>query len=309
MKRILTLVALLGLSFNSFATDLNHSLAGFTPLQVQAMKGTFSSLTASQVITGTTQINTLKIGTSGTIGAFNVFPTTAAKGSLRLLAADSAGDTVTTITNASQAGARTYTVPDAGASASFVMTEGAQTVNGAKAFGSAITPTGGVAAAGGFSVAPRGLHAQGVPATAATSGNDSTPSITETYIQSIFVPANMTITGVKVFNGSDVTGNIRVGLANAVTGAPIAAALTASTAGSGTDAYQTIPFATPYAAVGPANYLVCVQYSSATARYNTHTVGTDPVIVQTGTVYGTMPTVSPLPTTFTTNVGNIISFY
>lgn len=52
------------------------------------------------------------------------------KGSLVVKAADSAGNTVTTITNASQAAARTYTIPDAGAASSFLMTEGAQTING-----------------------------------------------------------------------------------------------------------------------------------------------------------------------------------
>lgn len=186
---------------------------------------------------------------------------------------------------------------------------GDQTITGALAVSGATTPTGGIAAAGGFSAAPRALHSQGQKAIVSTDGNNSTPSITETYITSMFVPCNMTITGVNVFNGSDVTGNITVGLANAVTGAPIAAAVSASTAGSGTDAYQKIPFATPYAAKGPANYLVCVQYSSATARYNTHTIGTDPCIVQTGTTYGTIPTISPLPTVFVTNVGNIMSFY
>lgn len=186
---------------------------------------------------------------------------------------------------------------------------GNQTITGTLTVSSTITPTGGVAAAGGFSAAPRALHSQGQKAVVSTDGNNSTPSTTETYITSMFVPCNMTITGVKVFNGSDVTGNITVGLANAVTGAPIAAAVSASTAGSGTDAYQNIPFATPYAAKGPGNYLVCVQYSSATARYNTHTIGTDPCIVQTGTTYGTIPTVTPLPTAFVTNIGNIMSFY
>jgi len=63
---------------------------------------------------------------------------TSAKGVLQVLAADSTGDTVTTITNASQAAARTYTIPDAGTAASFVMTEGAQTINGAKTLGSVL---------------------------------------------------------------------------------------------------------------------------------------------------------------------------
>lgn len=78
-------------------------------------------------------------GASGTAGTVDIFPSTAAKGKVALTAADSAGDTTTTIVNASQAGARTYTIPDAGASASFVMTEGAQTVNGNQVFTGTLT--------------------------------------------------------------------------------------------------------------------------------------------------------------------------
>lgn len=90
-------------------------------------------------------VTNLDAGVSGTAGSVDVFPATAAKGKLAITAADSAGDTTTTIVNASQAAARTYTIPDAGANASFVMTEGAQTVNGVKTFGSVpVLPAGGV---------------------------------------------------------------------------------------------------------------------------------------------------------------------
>ena len=296
--------------------NLKYTNCGFSPLQVQALRNTFVDQG------GTDEVDTIYLGASGTAGTFRIYPSTASTGYTQWTMTDNSGNYNITLTNAAFGQTTALTIPDPGAaSASFVLTAGTQSIAGAKTFSGAmvasstlgvtgvLTPTGGVAAAGGFSAAPRGLHSQGTPATASTSGNDSTPSTTETYITSMYVPCNMTITGVKLFNGSDVTGNVTVGLADAVTGEPIAAALSASTAGSGTDAYQAIPFATPYAAVGPANYLVCVQYSSATARYNTHTVGTDPCIVQTSTVYGTMPTVSPLPTAFVTNVGNIMSFY
>lgn len=171
----------------------------------------------------------------------------------------------------------------------------------------AITPTGGVAAAGGFSASPRSIHTGDQPAVAATDGTNATPSTTETYVSEVFVPCNMTITGVALFNGSDVTGNVTVGLATSA-GTPIAAAKSASTAGSGTDAYQRIPFATPYAAVGPATYYIQVQYSSATARYNAHTIGNHGVLVQTTQVYGTLASFTP-PTTFVTAVGNIAGLY
>lgn len=70
----------------------------------------------------------IQAGLSGTAGYFASFPATAARGSLRFTAANSAGDTVTTITNASQAAARTYTIPDGGQSASsFLLTDSAGT--------------------------------------------------------------------------------------------------------------------------------------------------------------------------------------
>lgn len=64
-------------------------------------------------------------------------PTTQTGGVL-LKAAASAANYITTIINASQAAARTYTIPDAGANASFVMTAGAQTISGIKTFGGTI---------------------------------------------------------------------------------------------------------------------------------------------------------------------------
>ncbi len=153
----------------------------------------------------------------------------------------------------------------------------------------------------------RNVNAGGISAVLAADGNNSTPVTTETYISEIFVPYNCTVTGVAVFNGSDVTGSMTVGLADA-SGTPIAAAVSASTAGSGTDAYQLVPFAAPYAAVGPAKYHIMVQYNSGTARYNTFAVGKHAVTKQTSQTYGTLVAFTP-PTTFTTVIGNICGLY
>lgn len=121
--------------------------ASSTDNAVARWDGTTGRLLQNSVVTvgdtgATAGITTLSCvdvdaGASGTAGTVDIFPTTAAKGKLAFAAADSAGNTTTSITNASQAGARTYTIPDAGASASFVMTEGAQTINGVKTFGGA----------------------------------------------------------------------------------------------------------------------------------------------------------------------------
>jgi hypothetical protein len=166
---------------------------------------------------------------------------------------------------------------------------------------------GGVEAVVGLAAYPRHIHTGSYPAIISTSGTDSTPVITETYVSEIWIPCSMTITGVALFNGSNVTGNVTVGLADS-NGLPIAAALSASTAGSGTDAYQRIPFASPYAAKGPATYFLQVQYSSATARYNTHHVGNHAVTVQTSQTYGTLTSFT-VPTAFVADVGNMASLY
>ena len=170
----------------------------------------------------------------------------------------------------------------------------------------ALTPTGGVAAAGGFSVSPRNFHTGEEPAIASTSGTDSTPVITEVYIAEVFVAANCTVTGVAVFNGSVASGNIKVGLADA-NGNVVATS--ASTAMSGTDAYQRIAFTGTYAAKGPATYYVLQFIDNTTARFNTHTVGNFGAGKQTGQTYATGFTTITPPTTFTTALGPIASLY
>lgn len=82
------------------------------------------------------RVDDLESGVSGTAGTVTIFPSTAASGKLTLTVSAASGDTTTNINVAAQAGARTLTVPDPGASASFVMTAGAQTVGGAKTFSS-----------------------------------------------------------------------------------------------------------------------------------------------------------------------------
>lgn len=163
-----------------------------------------------------------------------------------------------------------------------------------------ITPVGGVAAAGGFSVSPRSFPNVGPTPTA------SAPSITTTYITQIFVPANATLTGVS-FRNNSATGNVTIGLADS-TGAPIAAAKSASTAITVAGNYQDVPFAAPYAAVGPATYYVQAQFSSAGSSVFFYTVGSMGATTQTAQTYGTLTSFTP-PTTFTTVSGVAVNVY
>ena len=170
------------------------------------------------------------------------------------------------------------------------------------------TPTGGVAAAAGGSISPRNIYSCAQPAIATTSGTDSTPSVTEQYAAEVFVPANMTVTGVAYFGGSATgSGNIQISMYTAA-GVAITAAQTASTAISATDAYQLVPFAVAWAAVGPATYYINEQFNNTGTRFNTHTVGSCGAGKLTGTTFGTFAA-QTMPTTFTTALGPIASLY
>lgn len=108
----------------------NAYLSGVTPGTVAASKAVVVDASKNIGDFGNLDAVNVDAGSSGAAGTVDIFPTTAAKGKIQISATDSAGDTTTTITNASQAAARTYTIPDAGASASFMMTAGNQTASG-----------------------------------------------------------------------------------------------------------------------------------------------------------------------------------
>lgn len=166
-----------------------------------------------------------------------------------------------------------------------------------------------------LSVSPRNWHTGAEPAIASTSGTDATPVITEIYLAEIFVPANATLTGVAIFNGSAVTDDVKVGLYTAA-GVLVATNATggAGTTQAGTDAYQRVPFTATYAVKGPATYYVGLIFDGTVSRFNTHTVGNFGAGKLTGHVYATaMETTAvtglTMPTTFTTALGPIASLY
>lgn len=183
---------------------------------------------------------------------------------------------------------------------------GAATFSATLAVTGAITATGGNAAAGGFSVSARLFHTGGTTIMASTDGNDSTPVNTEVYIAEVYIDANATLTGVAMFNGSVASGNIKVGLADS---AGNIVATSASTAMSGTDAFQRVPFTATYAAKGPATYYVLLFVDNNTARVNCWPIGNFGAAKQTGQVYATGFTAITPPTTFTANLGPIASLY
>jgi hypothetical protein len=93
-----------------------------------------STTLPAALTTTSMQINTVNVGASGTAGSMNLFSGTASKGKWLFTPVDNTGNTTMTITNAAQGGAYTYTIPNAGASASFMMTQGNQTAVGNNTF-------------------------------------------------------------------------------------------------------------------------------------------------------------------------------
>lgn len=119
----------------------------------------------------------IQAGLSGTAGYFASFPATLARGSLRFVAANSAGDTVTQITNASQAAARIYSIPDGGQAASnFLLTDsgGTQTI----ATGSLALTLGNITAAAGNIAATLGSVSAGTTVTGGTGVTATTGNVT-----------------------------------------------------------------------------------------------------------------------------------
>lgn len=165
---------------------------------------------------------------------------------------------------------------------------------------------GGIAPALGLN-APSSFSTGGAAAVTTTQGTDTTPSATETYVARVFIPINTTLTGISVLNGSAVSGNMTVALADS-SGVPIANAKSASTAQSGTAAYQQVPFASPVAVKGPGEYFVMLQFDNTTSRFRSHLLGNFKAGKLTSQTYGTIASFTP-PTGFTASLGPVADTY
>lgn len=153
--------------------------------------------------------------------------------------------------------------------------------------------------------APSVYHTGDLAVSAAATGTDTTPVVTETYVARVFIPVNSTITGIAVLNGSAVAGNITVALADS-NGSVLANS--ASTAASGTAAYQQVAFTAPIKVKGPGEYFVLLQCNNTGYRFRSHAVGNFKAGKLTSQTYGTLPAFTP-PTGFTASLGPIADTY
>lgn len=137
------------------------------PATGDAINGLAVNLSINVPVGGEVTFTPINTTTYQTVQTITLTSPTTQTGTLAIKAAANAGNTQTIITNASQAGARTYTIPDAGASGSFVTGGG----------NAAVTLTG----TGGTSTGTMTTLSAQVTSAALTTAGQATHVATITY--------------------------------------------------------------------------------------------------------------------------------
>jgi len=170
-----------------------------------------------------------------------------------------------------------------------------------------ITPSAGESFTGRarYSTVPVGSVAYG------SFGTNKSLVAGTAYIAEVFIPRNVTLTGVAILNGATVgTDKWIVGLYGSAGGSAVANSALAGTTSSGADAFQAIAFTGTYAAVGPARYWIVLQSNGTTDTIRTIAASTfiDVFTTSVAGTFGTLPSLTP-PTTFTADWGPVAYVY
>jgi hypothetical protein len=182
----------------------------------------------NQVITGTTQINTLHLGAAGTAGTITIFPSLFSNGTFIIDATNNVNNFASTLTNGVIGQATVYTLPDPGtATANIVLDHGTQTIAGVKTFSS--IPIGTAQAIQVY-LSPITAQAGAVSVIFQAPFNGTVTSVA-VAVSGAFTATNITVTPSVYHSGSPT----------AITGG----AVTVNTAGSGVASNAT---STPSAA-------------------------------------------------------------
>jgi hypothetical protein len=125
----------------------------------------------------------------------------------------------TTLSFTAPAVSRVYTIPDSGASSSFVLTDGTQTIGGAKTFSSAVTinPTSNQLVLGTTNTitinaaAPTGNRVHSIPDSGITTGNIITsPGVTKVYTNAAHADLTLADSGSTVLISQDAAYTITI---------------------------------------------------------------------------------------------------
>lgn len=179
-------------------------------------------------------------------------------------------------------------------------------VTGASTFTGATTHTGGIAQATAYS----GAH--NIAPSTATSGTDTAFASGTQFVTSIWVPANITLTGARYLVGSvGGTDKVYAVLYNAAGTNVANSSLVSDGATVGTAAQmQELAFTATYAAKGPAMFYVGISANGATAKLRTVPAYTGGSIFagSVSQVHGTVAAITE-PTTFTADKAPYVVLY
>jgi len=156
-----------------------------------------------------------------------------------------------------------------------------------------------------FSTVPIGFVAY------SSMGTDKSLVAGTIYVCDIFVPRNLTLTGISILNGATVgTDKWIVALYPTAGGAAVANSALAGTSSAGANVFQPIAFTSTYAAIGPARYWIALQSNGTADTIRTVAGSTFIDVLSTAVAgsFGTLPSLTP-PTTFTADWGPIAYVY
>jgi hypothetical protein len=169
-----------------------------------------------------------------------------------------------------------------------------------------VTLTGGTIATGRptYSTVPIGNAAYNA------MGTDAVHVAGTIYVAEIFIPRNVTITGVDVLQGGTVGSDKLIGILYDSAGAVLANSALAGVNTVGANTFLRLPFTAPYSAVGPARYWIGVQCNGTTDGTRRIAASTfrDVFTKSTAGAFGTAAVLTP-PTSFSADVGPIAATY
>jgi hypothetical protein len=288
------------------------AFAGFQGINGTTNLGIFNKVTCSTGLTCTKVADAFSIVSSPTIstGAFSVqaSTSTAATVDLKANANASNGDDWQLKSTTSQGGIQFLNNTSGSQVSKMALTTGGNlSCTGTFTPAGAIVPTGGIAPPGS---ALKTRYSTWAPEVV-TNATSATPAATSVYMAQIYVPYNMTLTGIGVLNAATVGTNKYVVAIFNDAGTALANSATAGVLTAGASAYQQVAFTSTVAVLGPKTYWVGVYVNGTTDRYYAQ-----PTLAQahglagevTGQTFGTVANVT-LPTTFTADKGPVAYVY
>lgn len=171
----------------------------------------------------------------------------------------------------------------------------------------ALTPNGGVAPiAAGFTTFGTGGFMNVLNT---TSGTSTVAVVGTIYWAAVFIPMNITVTGITYTTGTVANSGNVIGALYSASGTLLGNSALAGTAVSTISVKQKLAFTAAPNVTGPSVYYIALQFDAVTAKFMSFSNATESFVVGSTTgSFGTLPSITP-GTTYATGVGPYASTY